>query len=270
MTIEHILAAVDFSEPAGQALRMASELAVALKARLSVLHVQLPASSPDSRPQLTEFATRWARPELLQVQLHSLRPSAADVTLDWAVRQQVDLIVCGNREQPSQGRAMLGSFSSKLLGRSALPVLAAKTQSGPAIGRVLLASDARPASKHAAQLALKLAQQLGQPLSALHVLPGLSMRSAADQTQDAAFLASREKALAALDALLGAGAQAEKLVEAGDPVRRVLETVKAGAFGLIVTACHARQGMARTMMGSVTEELARQAPCSLLSVPIVE
>lgn len=268
MHIDHILAAVDFSEHAGQALRLASELALALKARLSVVHVQIPAQIRDRKAELNELATRWAVPELLEMQVHSLRPAPADVTLDWALRHQVGLVVCGSRDEQSAGRAMLGSFSSKLLGRSPIPVLVAKARPGPSLGRVLLASDAQAASKPAARLAVALAQKLQLPLSVLHVLPGLGVRSASDPTHDAAFLAKRQAALGALDSLLGEGAQAQKLIEAGEPVRRVLETVRGSDYGLVVTACHARQGMARTMMGSVTEELARQAPCSLLGVPI--
>ncbi len=260
--IPSILAAVDFTDHSGRALRVASELSGALGAKLSVLHVQLPAQLEDARGPLEDFYRTWAHPDLA-VELHSVRPSAIDITLAWIAEHKPALLVCGSHDDHHVGRSLLGSVSSKLLGKAPLPVLVVR---GELAGKILVASDASPDSVPALRLAGFLARSLERELDVLHVLPRLGVRK--EGPDDAAFLAEREKAREALDALLAAEKlQARKLVEAGDRVRKVVEVAGSGDYGLLITAGHRRTGMSRTMMGSVTEEIDRLCPCSLLSVP---
>lgn len=54
------------------------------------------------------------------------------------------------------------------------------------------------------------------------------------------------------------------LVEDGDEASVILETVAAEAVDLIVMTTHGRTGLTRWVLGSVTERVLRDAPCSVL------
>lgn len=58
---------------------------------------------------------------------------------------------------------------------------------------------------------------------------------------------------------------ASVLVE-GDPVARVLEIARTGGVELIVMGTHGRSGLSRMALGSVTEEVLRQANVPVLTV----
>ena len=52
----------------------------------------------------------------------------------------------------------------------------------------------------------------------------------------------------------------------GDPAKDIVHIAEAGDFDLIVMATHGRKGLNRFFMGSVTEEVMRRAPCSVLAL----
>ena len=58
----------------------------------------------------------------------------------------------------------------------------------------------------------------------------------------------------------------EPVVEVGDPRDTILDTVKAVGADLIVRGTHGRRGLTRVMMGSVAEDVIRNAPCPVLVV----
>ncbi len=58
----------------------------------------------------------------------------------------------------------------------------------------------------------------------------------------------------------------EHTVEVGDPRDTILDTVKALGADLVVMGTHGRRGLTRVMMGSVAEDVIRNAPCPVLVV----
>jgi nucleotide-binding universal stress UspA family protein len=50
----------------------------------------------------------------------------------------------------------------------------------------------------------------------------------------------------------------------GPPVSKLLEYAKAQAIDLIVMSTHGRTGAEHALIGSVTEKVVRNAPCSVL------
>ena len=52
----------------------------------------------------------------------------------------------------------------------------------------------------------------------------------------------------------------------GDATSKILEFAQENAVGLIVMGTHGRTGVARVVLGSVTETVVRRAPCPVLTV----
>jgi nucleotide-binding universal stress UspA family protein len=62
------------------------------------------------------------------------------------------------------------------------------------------------------------------------------------------------------------GAPMEHHVEVGDPAPIILQVAQESQCDLIVMGSHGRTGLNRLLMGSVAEQVARKAPCPVLSV----
>lgn len=52
----------------------------------------------------------------------------------------------------------------------------------------------------------------------------------------------------------------------GSPAKDITKIAESGDFDLIVMATHGRRGLNRFFMGSVTEEVMRRAPCSVMAL----
>ncbi|HKY09787.1 MAG TPA: universal stress protein [Candidatus Binatia bacterium] len=57
-------------------------------------------------------------------------------------------------------------------------------------------------------------------------------------------------------------------VEFGTPETSIVESAKAEAVDLIIMASRGRRGLARMFLGSVTEEVIRNAPCPVVVIPV--
>src|SRR5207244_11996854 len=56
-------------------------------------------------------------------------------------------------------------------------------------------------------------------------------------------------------------------VELGSPDKNIVERAKTEGVDLIIMATHGRGGLSRTFLGSVTDQVIRNAPCPVLAIP---
>lgn len=139
--------------------------------------------------------------------------------------------------------------------------------------RLLLhATDFSPASRRAFLEALRLAKQDRARLCVLHVmtppspfvgdrLPPSYLELMAGARRDA------ERQLATrVDHARKAGARAEGMLTEGRPSDVILRTARRQRPDMIVIGTHGRTGLGRMLMGSVAEEVLRQARLPVLTV----
>lgn len=144
---EHILIAIDGSEPAAHALNHGLQLAKALGARVTILNVSEPvgfvgaefagaaAAMSDSMSALAE-AQRKSAEELLKSAAEEATAlglqaatdfvydrKAADGILSQAESLEADLIVMGSHGRTPIGRLLFGSETSNVLAGGKVPVL---------------------------------------------------------------------------------------------------------------------------------------------------
>lgn len=65
---------------------------------------------------------------------------------------------------------------------------------------------------------------------------------------------------------LAAGPKVHSRLVMGDPVSEIIQYAEAEDIDLIVMATRGRRGLSRLLMGSVTEQVVRCAPCPVLSI----
>jgi universal stress protein A len=139
----------------------------------------------------------------------------------------------------------------------------------PAIRQIILATDMGPASVAATDEAFRLAGALGARLLAVSVidprtlqLPGGRFRSRVDQER-----ARLEEAAAAL-VLRGRHDQVATsfLIWEGDPAESIVEAAKSEGADIIVVGSHGRAALGRALIGSVSDQVVRHAPCPVMVV----
>lgn len=121
------------------------------------------------------------------------------------------------------------------------------------IQTILHPTDLSPRSEYALQLACSLARDHGARLIVLHVVQP-----------------PEDKGIA-WDALVKRQApdpkvSMERQLEVGNPAKEILRLAQELRCGLIVMGTHGRTGLSRVLMGSVAEEVSREALCPVLTV----
>jgi nucleotide-binding universal stress UspA family protein len=158
-----------------------------------------------------------------------------------------------------------------------LPVLIWRPTKRTGEFTVLAPLDLRDGSEPVGRMAGRIAHHLGGRLVVLHVLPktfqgflrAASSTYQAEETLRKAESSAREEALARIPADCREETRVQAIVARGQPVRQILQTVETENVDLIVMGkTHLKKRTERALMGHVTGKALRNAPCSVLTVPI--
>jgi nucleotide-binding universal stress UspA family protein len=135
--------------------------------------------------------------------------------------------------------------------------------------QIMLATDLGPSSAAATDEALRLAGALGATLLAISVidprtlqLPGGRFRSRVDQER------GRLEAAAAELVMRGRRDQVATsfLIWEGDPAESIVEAATSEGADIIVIGSHGRAALGRALIGSVSDQVVRHAPCPVMVV----
>jgi nucleotide-binding universal stress UspA family protein len=175
----------------------------------------------------------------------------------------------------SRSHRQHSGMSSDPATRQAPPVAVALTRARPALGtrpgfrQIMLATDLGPSSAAATDEALRLAGALGARLLAISVidprtlqLPGGRFRSRVDQER------GRLEEAAAELVLRGRRDQVVTsfLIWEGDPAESIVDAAKSEGADIIVIGSHGRAALGRALIGSVSDQVVRHAPCPVMVV----
>jgi nucleotide-binding universal stress UspA family protein len=135
------------------------------------------------------------------------------------------------------------------------------------IHTILHPTDFSEYSEHAFRLACALARDYGARLIALHVLVPLAVVYGEGMViPDAG--REREEVNARLEKLqkMGGQVRVEPCLVEGAPVAEILRVAQETPADLVIMGTHGRTGLRRLLMGSVAEQVVRQAACPVLTV----
>ena len=290
-----VLVATDLHADSVEAVVQADALARATHAALAVVAVAVHAPTTEAFARFSESAQSAiaGRAEELASRLESRvreltgrEPHAyagfvehgdvVEAILARARAWRADLLVAGTHDRRGLAELLLGSVADLLLRRAPCSMLLARPS--PGRGPVVVACDLEGDTAHLLSVAASLARARGVDLVAVHAIDA--------RPSDAQLVASslfagqppttptpaeldglRQVARAAIRAALdAAGANAAIDLADGPASTALLERVRAHEASLLVTGTAGRRGLARLALGSVAEELARRAPCSVLVV----
>lgn len=135
---------------------------------------------------------------------------------------------------------------------------------------IMVAVDFGTTSDHALNAAIDLARRLGAPLDLVNVVPPVPLE-AAEGKEPPAYLAEAEEEMAQLRARAeAAGVHTRTHVRSETVVFALLEAIAELDPLLVVVGSHGRSGVARVLMGSISESLARRSHVPVMIVPAPE
>lgn len=298
LKIRRILYPTDFSETAEQALQHALFLAEQFEAELHMLHAVVLHENdpsdverkfpepPDILSHLFEIAdSEMARLlEKTSAKTFTLREAkvrgfaAGEVTLEYAAKHDIDLIVMGTHGRRGPARVFLGSVAQEIVRHAECPVLTLRRREEPreieAIKNILVPIDFSEHSANAVAYAKQLAGLYGAELQLLHAIEepvypyfytpagGYSVPKQLEEL--------RIKADEALDKVLAEAAgppvEVEKFVVTGRPSTEIARFASENDSDMIVIATHGLSGLERLLLGSTSEQVVRLADCPVFTV----
>jgi nucleotide-binding universal stress UspA family protein len=278
-----ICVGTNFSPDADRALQSAAHLARMFQAEVLVVHVvevphayQRILSPVQSRlhsvEEISERAAERCRslvaaPYLRGIPVqYQIRTGVPFVDLIDAARiAHADLLLLGHQARSGAQRLLLGSTAERVLRKSIIPVLIAKKTFTQAPTSILAPTDLSEGSEPALQMAATLARCWGARLTFLHVVEPVFQADVwpLDPAKVEVFLAEPEELepewQITMEKVQLGGVNFERRTLNGAATVEITRTAKEVGAELIVMGTHA-------LLGSVAEQVAREAECSVLTV----
>jgi universal stress protein E len=294
LQLRSVLVASDLSPSSAAVLRGAAAVAKHSCADLHVLHVLemsiLPFAVADSdmgaiQSPITEIGRK------LEEHVDAVLPAGANVAscrlvigspgqtiLDRAHQVGAGLIVLGPHRPRSVADPVLGSTADRVVRTTEVPCLVVRGAMELPLRRVLVPLDLSRPARGALREAMEWSRTFcparvngsSSPvqLSVLHVIP--HMYEMYDFPFDQAVIGPElhKEVEAVVGSTVGEGIELrEDLVWGDDPAEAILRAAREWPANLIVLGTHARGGLVRALIGSVSSHVARAAPCAVLLVP---
>lgn len=282
--LETILVPVDFSEVTDAVVRYAGAVASAFHSEI-ILQTVMPHLVEWGGPSEDLLAMARAGAEsrlddcrkLLESQGVKVRQiqrtegDPAEEIVRSAEEHDVNVILLGATGRAGRTDRGLGTTADAVRRNSPKPVwLVRPTQSAPPRS-ILCPVDGSAASERALRNAVHLARRFGARLAVVTVVPPLGGWMAslfgADETAENQWF---QRETARLDEFLRRfdfhEVAWERVVRRGDPGERILEVASEAGAELVVVGSSGRGALWRAIAGSVTDKLADQAACSLVTM----
>jgi len=135
---------------------------------------------------------------------------------------------------------------------------------------VLVATDFSPASEKAIRHALSIARHFGAKLYLMHSVSSLGLTMAGPEAITQATTAALRDATLMERELVSSGALRDMrhkvIVRQGEVWSELQSVIRDNGIDLLVIGTHGRTGFKRLVLGSVAEQIFRNAPCRVLTV----
>ncbi len=278
----NILFPTDFSAHAHEALKYAAAFARHGGGRVLLVTAQEAKSSANVQAQVSELLSD---PLLNGVETESILVEGEPATeiAQCAVDHDVDLITVVMRGRTRLSRAFGSSIAEEIVAESPCPVLALRPpqrdfvedgngQVQIKLNRIVLATNFRPSSGAATQLATQMANQLGAELHAVYVIGDYLEQISVMFPEGGLTALTRlrsyvQERMSQLSRTHGAGATTH--ITEGRPYQEIVKLATSLDADLIVigTAVHGSLFGGSQVLGTEIERVIRNAPCPVLCAP---
>lgn len=286
-----LLVAFDFSPSSKRALAHSVDLSQRTDATLHLMYVEEAPDGPFQQEARSPMPTYKLQEKFVEHCQEFLSPYDLDADDDrlsfnaeradavapalvrYAESKDIDVIAMGTYGRRGVERAFYGSVAEETLRTAPAPVFTVRApdedEFATSVGRIVAPVDFSDPSRHALQQAGRLATVYEVPLKLVHVVEPANTPSVYElESPTVTSHKTKEKAEAALEEWgsdLALGEQkVSYVVHRGDPGPSILRSAP-NETDVIVMATRGLRGVRRAMLGSVTEEVLREAPGPVLA-----
>jgi len=135
-----------------------------------------------------------------------------------------------------------------------------------ALKNVLVATDFGEAADAALTYGKALAAAFGATVHVIHVADNMFLRPVVGDPRGLEEAAAKRVKSRLMDWDRGAPAPRVVVETSDDPAEAIVRYSAAADIDLIITGTHARRGVAHALLGSVAEQVVRNASCPVLTV----
>ncbi|MCP4122759.1 MAG: universal stress protein [Bacteroidetes bacterium] len=278
--IKQILVATDFTKSSDNLFESALQLAGNFKARISIIHV-FPGGIKDAKTKvLLEEAANSNMKKIVQkieaagveVRKTYLREgNCTDNVVRTAERINANLIMIGSSEDEKNDLYKLGTTAEKIIRRSEQPVWVVKKDGAVSFKTIFCPVDFSDESKRAIQDAAYLAHSFKSKLIIFSVyeLYDKSYPRFDPEAGGMNELVRKEHESELEEFLEGInliGLVHDIKIAAGDPAKEINKSLRSHKPDLLVMGTTGKTGLSRWIMGSVTEKVIREVPCSFITL----
>ncbi len=238
------------------------------------LYASLEAEAEDAVETVAEMA-RSADADL-EVMTVVTRGTPFQSIREYATRREIDVIAMGTTGRTGLDRVLLGSVTENVLRTARTPVLAVPPNADAteiddvAFGEFLLPTDGSDGAEIAADWGIALASQLESIVHAVYSVD--TSRVSRAKAPDELLSALEDSGEDALETVRQRADDADVTVSGalatGPPADVILATSGERDVDLIVMGTHGRTGVGQWFLGSVTENVVRQADVPVFCVPV--
>jgi nucleotide-binding universal stress UspA family protein len=264
---DRILAGTDGSERATEAVRRAARIAALLASPLDVVFVIDTHRAHDEDVErgadaALATAEEVAGAEGADVRSRVVSGEPARTLIDEAVEHGAGLLALGPDAGLLGGAIRVGRVAAHVLRHAPVSVLLGRETPGPFPHRIECGIDGSESSVGTARLAARIASAAAGELRLQHVVPVFR----GDNTEWT--LAPDEESPSEIDDAVrevrSLGVEPVRAMAMGRPEHALVETARRDHVDLIVVGHRGASGMARVLLGSVSEHVALHASCSVL------
>ncbi len=184
-----------------------------------------------------------------------------------AEQYSAGLILAEARNCEKSGRYQLGTVANRLMHLSGKPVMVTRLHETAGFGNILCPVDFSKPSVLALENAVLLAKVLKAKLRVLAVEETIDYKKAEE------YSAKDKKKLTALHTRLDkfvkdfdiTGLDLSLSVQGGEPHKAILKSIDDNGDNLLIMGTTGKTGIKRILMGSVTEKVTREVPCSFIT-----
>ncbi len=263
-----ILVPLDGSPLSEAAVEAAMPLAKAMGAGLSLLRVT-PAGQEIGgvdKVYMTLMGDGLAE-KGLDVSVHFRLGEPAEEILGFTEVADIDLIAMSSHGRTGLTRLLMGSVAEKVVRRADVPVLVwhPGAKAAATIRRIAVALDGSEISEEMLPEAVMLARALGATLDVVRV--GIPIVTAGGMGEIPLIFANEDPMpylKTVVERLAKEGVEATPVAMEGRAASELLRHATERGVDLICMTSHGRTGLSRVLLGSIAEEVLRNAPCPIL------
>lgn len=262
--LERVLLANDFSKSAENVLMNAIEFGKIFHSEVTPIHILPDDLDEKAKPLLEEAAMNKlveTSEKMISEGLEVGDPilafgSASEIITQKAISMDANLIMVGSGGKVGGEKFPLGTTTTRIIQKSRKPVFVVKEGTPLNVQHILCPVDFSATSRQALRNAITMAHRFKSELTILSV----------SEMEGSSWSATSKILDEFLKGFNLSGLNWHKEIRIGYPAEEILKTIPDKMIDLLVMGTVGRTGLSRFIMGSVTEKVVREVPCSFLTL----